>query len=698
MSRTDIDDIKLLEAEFAEAMQRMYAVGNGLDAYRRKLEAGRLAVPVAAPPTPEPRVPATPIPEASRPDAARPEAMPGVVPVPPVEPVPPAVPVPPVVPAQGTAVPPPPGVGSSRDWTASETYAAPSPWWQREGMVVRLLGAAGAGVLLIGVALLLRYAIEAGYIGPAARVTLAGILAVGLIGVAARLHRDPQRATGAIAIAGAGYATAYLDLVAVTTVYEWLPAAAGLALAGLVGLSGLVLARAWGSELLAVITVAGAALLTPWVGDKDEVLIAGFLVVLALAAWPAQLGNRWLGLHAVRVAPAALALCVAADGGHHPAILGWAVAFAALELGAAVLVTRLESRTTLLTPTLALSALPLTLAATAAGMRVWIVAAVAAAAYLGAAFLARTRSADGLLAVAPWAGGIGTVYAVIAVGEARLVDWTEPGLLALACAYAAAAHLIPRTWLRWAAVATGVIGLLAFLPILVNVLVKSRAGDLGGADLVASALVVALSVLLPAHVGAVASLVASQRAELANAGMTVPGSAGDAGSVGQAGDAGDAGAAREPGEASNGGAWGWLTWPLLLAGASAFVVTAAVLVGQASDRATGGFVVGHGLATLLWAVAAAYLLMHGLGRSSDASRSLQVGLALAAVAVVKLLFFDFSVLDGIVRIVAFIGAGLVLLAMGTGYAKALERARAGRPATRQYAERSAPPESISRPE
>ena len=200
------------------------------------------------------------------------------------------------------------------------------------------------------------------------------------------------------------------------------------------------------------------------------------------------------------------------------------------------------------------------------------------------------------------------------------------------------------------------------------------------------------------QVSAVASLVASRRAELANAGMTVPGSAGDAGNVGQAGDAGDAGAAREPGEASNGGAWGWLTWPLLLAGASAFVVTAAVLVGRASDRATGGFVAGHGLATLLWAVAAAYLLMHGLGRSSDASRSLQVGLALAAVAVVKLLFFDFSVLDGIVRIVAFIGAGLVLLAMGTGYAKALERARAGRPATRQYAERSAPPESISRPE
>jgi len=90
---------------------------------------------------------------------------------------------------------------------------------------------------------------------------------------------------------------------------------------------------------------------------------------------------------------------------------------------------------------------------------------------------------------------------------------------------------------------------------------------------------------------------------------------------------------------------------------------------------TGGFITGQGLASLLLAGVAAYLLMHGLGRAGDTGHVLRAGLALAAAAVAKLLFFDLSTLDGIVRIAAFIGAGLALLAMGTGYAKALDRAR-----------------------
>ena len=83
----------------------------------------------------------------------------------------------------------------------------------------------------------------------------------------------------------------------------------------------------------------------------------------------------------------------------------------------------------------------------------------------------------------------------------------------------------------------------------------------------------------------------------------------------------------------------------------------------------------EGLATLLIAGVATYLLMHGLSRSRDAALALRAGLALAGCAVAKLLLFDLATLDGIVRIVAFLGAGLALLAMGTGYARALDRAR-----------------------
>ena len=43
-----------------------------------------------------------------------------------------------------------------------------TPWWQREGVIVRLLGAAAAGVLLIGVVLLLAFAFVVLRAGPLA--------------------------------------------------------------------------------------------------------------------------------------------------------------------------------------------------------------------------------------------------------------------------------------------------------------------------------------------------------------------------------------------------------------------------------------------------------------------------------------------------------------------------------------------------
>ncbi|HNQ06114.1 MAG TPA: hypothetical protein PKH97_02885, partial [Tetrasphaera sp.] len=53
MAATHVDSVRHLEAEFAEAMTRMYAVGNGLAALRQRLliEQGAVAAPtpVAAP-------------------------------------------------------------------------------------------------------------------------------------------------------------------------------------------------------------------------------------------------------------------------------------------------------------------------------------------------------------------------------------------------------------------------------------------------------------------------------------------------------------------------------------------------------------------------------------------------------------------------------------------------------------------------
>lgn len=51
MAEKTLDAVRVLEAEFAEAMSRMYAVGNGLAALRQRLllEQGQGPVAVAAP-------------------------------------------------------------------------------------------------------------------------------------------------------------------------------------------------------------------------------------------------------------------------------------------------------------------------------------------------------------------------------------------------------------------------------------------------------------------------------------------------------------------------------------------------------------------------------------------------------------------------------------------------------------------------
>ena len=48
-------------------------------------------------------------------------------------------------------------------------------------------------------------------------------------------------------------------------------------------------------------------------------------------------------------------------------------------------------------------------------------------------------------------------------------------------------------------------------------------------------------------------------------------------------------------------------------------------------------------------------------------------MALVAAAMAKLFLFDLGTLDGIFRVVVFIVVGLVLLGMGAGYARILER-------------------------
>ena len=111
----------------------------------------------------------------------------------------------------------------------------------------------------------------------------------------------------------------------------------------------------------------------------------------------------------------------------------------------------------------------------------------------------------------------------------------------------------------------------------------------------------------------------------------------------------------------------WVPMGLVgLYGAASVVVNAALLISPTPS----GFTAGHAIVTVSWTVAALVLLARGLRRPA-----LRIaGLVLVAAAVAKLVLFDLVALDGLARVAAFLGAGLVLLAAGTRYARLVAEA------------------------
>ena len=105
---------------------------------------------------------------------------------------------------------------------------------------------------------------------------------------------------------------------------------------------------------------------------------------------------------------------------------------------------------------------------------------------------------------------------------------------------------------------------------------------------------------------------------------------------------------------------------VVLAWLLGLVIALALLVAPSRS----GFVAGHAVVTVSWVVVALVLLARGVRRPA-----LRVaGLVLVAAAVAKLVLFDLVALDGLARVGAFLGAGLLLLAAGTRYARLVAEA------------------------
>lgn len=514
---------------------------------------------------------------------------------------------------------------------------APAPT-QRAGsgtLLVRVIGVVGAAITLIGVAMLLAIAIRNGLFGPIPRVASGAVLAVALVAGAHVLRARTGNHIGAVAVAATGYAAAYLDIVGATAIYGWLPDIAGLALAGLVTATGLVIARRWDSELLGVITVLGSAALAPALSGLGW-LAPAFLTVLAVGSLPAQLGRGWPALQAARILPstAAATAGIIVDPLARYHVMAVALLVTTVVGSALAESDPRQSRSArgpvaaVAALLVAASALPILTAAVRDNKTAGAVTGlVTGLALLGLA-LAAAKSA--LLPARVRAALVALSAPALAIAGVRLTDSDSSTtvLLALALGYAAVG-----LWMRQRLPsAVGAAVALCASPWLVWLLTMTASPDEARSTLNLHTALDALLALVVVLVLAVsARRVWQVRDELP------------------------------------------VALPSVVAGlatATGMVVSLGVAIGRAVAGPDPGFVAGHALATILWLVAAAVLLRHGLTRGARVWQTL--GLVLAFAAVGKLILFDLSALEGMWRVLAFIGGGILLLAIGVGYAKALE--------------------------
>ena len=182
---------------------------------------------------------------------------------------------------------------------APESSAAPTAgrrggkdleaWFGENALLV-----VGVLALVATVGFALRYAFEQGWISPALRV-LTG-LAIGLVvaGYGERVQRRGLNKFGAAAL-GAGAAIAYLAVWAAAGPYAFV--SAGVGIAALAVLSGLVLASAWRSDepYVAAIAATGAYLAPLMLGQAaaSADLLLGYTALVSVAAATVAVLRGW---------------------------------------------------------------------------------------------------------------------------------------------------------------------------------------------------------------------------------------------------------------------------------------------------------------------------------------------------------------------------------------------------------------------
>ncbi|WP_211351296.1 DUF2339 domain-containing protein [Saccharothrix variisporea] len=487
----------------------------------------------------------------------------------------------------------------------------------------KLLAWVGGAVTLLGVVLLLVLAVQRGYLGPVPRVVGGALLGAVLVAIALRLHRSETSRTGAFAVAATGFAVLYLDVVAATSIYAYLPEGGGLAAGLLIAAGGLLLAMRWDSALFAAGVVGACAVCAPVLTEGFTPLLVGFLLVLKIAAAPVHLRKDWPSLAVTAGVPPLLAtVLVMGHTRDARTLAGLALLAALVGVAAAVVTVRVRPDD--------VTALGLAVGSPLPALLTTVV--------LDKSWGAGLAGVIALVVLGLWVVGRRSLPSAFTAGVGAV------GVLALFVSTALA--------LDGSARAGVVLGEALVLAVLADRL-RSRGSLLGSAIFAGIGLVMTLAaavppalLLEPPHAAtAPGDLVTGLLAALVLAltAIALPRAAVRLAVLD-----------RHP--------LPWVVVGLVVLYATAGVVLCSALLVSPTEA---GFLFGHSVVTVSWTLAALVLLVRGID-----VRSLRVaGLVLVGSAVAKLLLFDLAALDGVARVLAFIGAGLVLLTAGTRYAK-----------------------------
>jgi uncharacterized membrane protein len=256
-----------------------------------------------------------------------------------------AIPPPPVVPPPAAPEPFPPQPAAEMRRPPSRRPSPKAPRREIDWSV--LLGAkalawAGGGVMLLGIVFFFVLAVNRGWIGPVARVTLGAVASALVFGAGLYVKRRFEELyQSALAAVGTGIGGGYVTLLAAKVLYDLVPDWTAMLIAAGIAAVGVATALAWSSELVAGLGLVGATLAPAALGlDTGELTAAGtgFAAVVFAGTAVVAIGQRWsrlLGVGVVATLPQVAVLLAQADPTEWDVVAA-AAFFWLLYLGAAI--------------------------------------------------------------------------------------------------------------------------------------------------------------------------------------------------------------------------------------------------------------------------------------------------------------------------------------------------------------------------